>query len=233
MPLFASKAEPGLFPPTAAARPAARRCLDDGLLRVLRTEAKGKQARDVCGITDAGLQFLLDHASPIGEVIVAAPTYQRIVAEFEGLEAHAGIRPEAGHSAIEAAAAAVVAMPLGRLDPQTTANAGLIVVRVSGYGQDGPYAAKAGFGTPATAFSGLTYLTGYADRAPINQAFPLADYVTGVFAALGALMALYQRDAHGDLEGQEVDLALYESLFRLLEALVPAFDQLGSNVRIR
>jgi tripeptide aminopeptidase len=70
--------------------------------------------------------FVLDHASPIGEVIVAAPTYQRVVAEFEGLEAHAGIRPEAGHSAIEAAAAAVVAMPLGRLDAETTANAGLI-----------------------------------------------------------------------------------------------------------
>ncbi len=70
--------------------------------------------------------YVLDHASPIGEVITAAPTYQRVVAEFEGLEAHAGIRPEAGHSAIEAAAAAVGAMELGRLDPETTANVGLI-----------------------------------------------------------------------------------------------------------
>ena len=59
---------------------------------------------------------MLDHASPIGEVITAAPTYQRLVAEFEGLEAHAGIRPEDGHSAIEAAAAAIAAMSLGRLD---------------------------------------------------------------------------------------------------------------------
>ena len=109
-----------------------------------------------------------------------------------------------------------------------TANPGLIVVRVSGYGQTGPAASKAGFGTPATAFSGLTYLTGFPDRAPVNQPFPLADYVTGVFAALGALLALYQRDRHGDAAGQEVDLALYESLFRLLEALVPAYDQLGS-----
>ena len=110
----------------------------------------------------------------------------------------------------------------------SAANPRVIVVRVSGYGQSGPYAEKAGFGTPATAFSGLTYLTGYADRAPVNQPFPLADYVTGIFAALAAVMALYHRDAHGDDAGQEVDLALYESLFRLLESLVPAYDQLGS-----
>lgn len=70
--------------------------------------------------------YALDHASPIGEIITAAPTYQRIVAEFEGLEAHAGIRPEDGHSAIEAAAAAIGAMPLGRLDEVTTANVGVI-----------------------------------------------------------------------------------------------------------
>lgn len=70
--------------------------------------------------------YVLDHASPIGEVITAAPTYQRLVAEFEGAEAHAGIRPEDGHSAIEAAAAAVAAMRLGRLDEQTTANVGVI-----------------------------------------------------------------------------------------------------------
>jgi tripeptide aminopeptidase len=74
----------------------------------------------------APLGFVLDHASPIGEVITAAPTYQRIVAEFEGVEAHAGIRPEDGHSAIEAAAAAISRMELGRLDPETTANAGVI-----------------------------------------------------------------------------------------------------------
>jgi tripeptide aminopeptidase len=78
------------------------------------------------GSLRAPLGFALDHASPIGEVITAAPTYQRLVAEFEGLEAHAGIRPEDGHSAIEAAAAAVGAMRFGRLDPETTANVGVI-----------------------------------------------------------------------------------------------------------
>ena len=69
---------------------------------------------------------VIDHATPLGEVITAAPTYQRLVAEFEGTEAHAGVRPEDGHSAIAAAAAAVAAMRLGRLDAETTANVGLI-----------------------------------------------------------------------------------------------------------
>jgi tripeptide aminopeptidase len=70
--------------------------------------------------------FVFDHASPIGEVITAAPTYQRLQAHFEGSEAHAGIRPEDGRSAIVAAAAAVGAMRLGRLDDETTANVGVI-----------------------------------------------------------------------------------------------------------
>jgi tripeptide aminopeptidase len=70
--------------------------------------------------------YVFDHASPIGEIVMASPTYYRIDAEFRGASAHAGIRPEAGRSAIAAAAAAVAAMPLGRLDAQTTANVGSI-----------------------------------------------------------------------------------------------------------
>jgi tripeptide aminopeptidase len=70
--------------------------------------------------------FVLDHASPVGEVITAAPTYKRLAAEFEGTEAHSGIRPEDGRSAIAAAAAAISSMELGRLDEGTTANVGLI-----------------------------------------------------------------------------------------------------------
>ncbi len=70
--------------------------------------------------------FVLDHASPIGDVCVASPTYKRLVAEFTGVEAHAGIRPEDGRSAIAAAAAAVAEMKLGRLDPETTANVGVV-----------------------------------------------------------------------------------------------------------
>ena len=70
--------------------------------------------------------FVFDHASGIGELITAAPTFNQVVAEFEGAEAHAGIRPEDGRSAIAAAAAAVASMQLGRLDDKTTANVGLI-----------------------------------------------------------------------------------------------------------
>jgi tripeptide aminopeptidase len=86
---------------------------------------RGAKAFDV-GSLRAPFGFVLDHASPIGEVIVAAPTYHRLRAEFVGEEAHAGIRPEDGSNAIQAAAAAVAAMELGRIDDETTANVGII-----------------------------------------------------------------------------------------------------------
>jgi tripeptide aminopeptidase len=70
--------------------------------------------------------YVFDHASPIGEIVVASPTHHRIVAEFRGRAAHAGIRPETGRSAIAAAARAISSMRLGRLDPETTANVGTI-----------------------------------------------------------------------------------------------------------
>jgi len=78
------------------------------------------------GTLSAQYGFVLDHASPIGEVITAAPTYERLAAEFEGTEAHSGIRPEEGRNAIQAAAVAVSRMELGRLDQDTTANVGVI-----------------------------------------------------------------------------------------------------------
>jgi tripeptide aminopeptidase len=76
--------------------------------------------------------FVLDHAGPVGEVIVATPTQQKILADFTGVEAHAGIRPEDGSNAIAAAAAAIAHMELGRLDEETTANVGLIEGGTSG-----------------------------------------------------------------------------------------------------
>ncbi|MGH3327003.1 MAG: CaiB/BaiF CoA transferase family protein [Streptomycetales bacterium] len=106
------------------------------------------------------------------------------------------------------------------------ANPDLVIVRVSGYGQTGPYSTKAGFGTPATAFSGYAYISGYPDRPPILPSVSLADYVTGLFAALGALAALHHRDVAGGAP-QEVDVALYESMFRLLESVVAQYDRLG------
>lgn len=86
---------------------------------------RGAKAFDV-GSPRSPYGFVLDHASPIGEIIVAAPTYERLAAEFRGQEAHAGIRPEEGRSAVRAAAAAVAEMRLGRLDEETTANVGVI-----------------------------------------------------------------------------------------------------------
>ena len=106
------------------------------------------------------------------------------------------------------------------------ANPKLVIVRVSGYGQTGPYAGQAGFGTPATAFSGYVYATGYPDRPPVLPPINLVDYIAGLFAAFGALAALYHRDArHGD--AQEVDVALYESMLRFLEGMVIEYDRLG------
>jgi tripeptide aminopeptidase len=78
------------------------------------------------GALRAPFGYVLDHATPIGEVIVAAPTHKRVIAEFTGREAHAGINPEDGRSAIAAAATAIAGMKLGRLDEETTANVGMI-----------------------------------------------------------------------------------------------------------
>ncbi len=78
------------------------------------------------GRLSADYGFVFDHASPIGELVVASPTYYRLAASFRGQAAHAGIRPEAGANAIAAAAAAIARMRLGRLDDETTANVGRI-----------------------------------------------------------------------------------------------------------
>ncbi len=85
----------------------------------------GAQAFDPVQLK-SGRGFVLDHATPIGEIIVSAPTHIRVSADFTGVEAHAGIRPEEGRSAIRAAALAVTKLPLGRLDSETTTNIGLI-----------------------------------------------------------------------------------------------------------
>ena len=86
---------------------------------------EGAKAFDMSRLT-AELGYVFDHASPIGEIVLASPTYYSVEARFRGQAAHAGIRPEAGHNAIAAAARAVAAMRIGRLDPETTANVGRI-----------------------------------------------------------------------------------------------------------
>ncbi|MCQ6281741.1 CaiB/BaiF CoA-transferase family protein [Bacillus sp. EB600] len=107
-------------------------------------------------------------------------------------------------------------------------NPDLVMIRVTGYGQTGPYSHKAGFGTPATAFSGFTYLHGYPDRPPISPSFSLTDYVTGIYVAFAAVTALYHRDCQDEGTGQYVDVSLYESMFRMMEFLISEYDQTGS-----
>lgn len=106
-------------------------------------------------------------------------------------------------------------------------NPNLIMIRVSGYGQTGPYREKAGFGTPATAFSGYTYLQGFTDRHPVSPPFSLTDYICGIYVAFAAVTALYHRDTKESGSGQMIDVALYESVFRMMEFLVAEYDQLG------
>lgn len=105
-------------------------------------------------------------------------------------------------------------------------NPRLIMVRVSGYGQVGPYAKRAGYDRIALGFSGYMYPTGFPDRFPVRPAFPTADYNTGTFAALSAMFALYERDARGG-EGQMIDLALYEAPFRITADLMTQHARTG------
>ena len=92
-------------------------------------------------------------------------------------------------------------------------NPGLVTVRISGYGQTGPYRDRAGFDRVALAFAGITGLTGYPDRPPVRPAYFVADYGAGMFAAFGAMLALRARELTG--RGQDVDMALYEAVWRM------------------
>ena len=107
-------------------------------------------------------------------------------------------------------------------------NPKIIMVRVSGYGQVGPYRKRSGYDRIALGFSGYMYPTGFPDRFPVRPAFPTADYNTGTFAALATMFALYQRDMTGG-EGQMIDLALYEPTFRITANMMPEFFRTGEN----
>ncbi len=102
---------------------------------------------------------------------------------------------------------------------------GLVMVRISGFGQTGPYASRAGYGVIAEAVSGMRHLTGDPDRPPARVAISLTDYIAGLHAAFGAVMALMARGKTG--RGQMVDAALYEGAFNFMEAWIPAYEKLG------
>ena len=105
-------------------------------------------------------------------------------------------------------------------------NPALVMVRVSAYGQTGPYRDRPGFGRIANAFGGISYLAGYPDRAPVTPgSATLPDYMSGLYGALGALLSLRVAEATGI--GQVVDIGLYESIFRILDELIPAYAYRG------
>jgi crotonobetainyl-CoA:carnitine CoA-transferase CaiB-like acyl-CoA transferase len=104
-------------------------------------------------------------------------------------------------------------------DELHAANPGVILVRISGFGQSGPYAARRGFGKIAEGFSGATNLTGHRDGPPVQPGYSLGDATTAMFAVVGALLALFARERGG--HGQVIDLALYEGLLRLIEWQLP------------
>lgn len=107
-------------------------------------------------------------------------------------------------------------------------NPSIILTRISGYGQTGPYREKAGFGSVAEAIGGLRYLTGYPDLPPVRVGIAIGDMVAGLYAVIGTLMSLRARDRDEKRLGQEVDVALYESVFSLLEGMLPEYDLTGT-----
>jgi len=110
-------------------------------------------------------------------------------------------------------------------DRLRTGNRGLVMVRISGYGQDGPYSTRPGFGVIGEAMGGLRYVTGTPDRPPSRTGISIGDTLSALYGVIGAMVALEQRRKTG--EGQVVDVALYEAVFSVMESLLPEFDAFG------
>ena len=107
------------------------------------------------------------------------------------------------------------------------ANPKLIMLRISGYGQDGPKRDEPGFAAIGEAMAGLRYITGHPNEIPVRAGVSLGDTIAGLHGALGGLLALSERDARGG-EGQMIDVALYESIFNLTESLLPEYSVFGA-----
>ena len=105
-------------------------------------------------------------------------------------------------------------------------NPGLVMVRLSGFGQSGPYKEQPGFGAVGESMGGLRYVTGFPDRPPVRTGISIGDSIAALWGAIGALMALRHKEVNGGA-GQVVDVALYEAVFAMMESLVPEFDVFG------
>ena len=103
-------------------------------------------------------------------------------------------------------------------------NPKLIMVRISGYGQDGPYSNKPGFGSVGESIGGIRNITGYEDRPPVRVGISLGDSISSLYAVISSMMAVYNRDVAGSGVGQFIDVALYEAVFSLMESMVPEYD---------
>lgn len=112
-------------------------------------------------------------------------------------------------------------------DQFKSSNPGLVYVRISGYGQTGPYAPKAGYASVCEGISGFRYVNGFPGEAPVRPNLSMGDTLAALHAALGIMMALYNRTQNAPHEGQVVDVALYESIFNILEAIIPEYDGAG------
>ena len=105
-------------------------------------------------------------------------------------------------------------------------NPGLIMVRLSGYGQTGPYRDRVGFGAIGESMGGIRYVTGYPDRAPVRVGVSLGDSLAAMYGVIGALMALHHRNVNSG-RGQVVDVALYEAVFSMMESMLPEYGMTG------
>ncbi|CAB3721167.1 CaiB/BaiF CoA transferase family protein [Trinickia soli] len=106
-------------------------------------------------------------------------------------------------------------------------NPGLVMVRLSGYGQSGPYRDRPGFGSIAEAMGGLRHITGYPELPPPRIGISIGDSIAALHAVIGAMMALHHRQANGG-KGQVVDVALYEAVFNMMESIVPEYGVYGA-----
>jgi formyl-CoA transferase len=106
-------------------------------------------------------------------------------------------------------------------------NPKMIMLRISGYGQDGPRRDEPGFAAIGEAMAGLRHITGHPNQIPVRAGVSLGDTIAGLHGALGVLLALYERDARGG-QGQMIDVALYEAVFNLTESLLPEYSAFGA-----
>jgi len=111
-------------------------------------------------------------------------------------------------------------------DALSAVNPGLILLRLSGFGQTGPYRDQPGFGAVAESMGGMRHVTGFPDRPPVRMNISIGDALASLHGVIGALMALHHRNTHGG-KGQVVDVALYEAVFNMMESLIPDYDLFG------